>query len=196
MTLTRRSTLSLAGGAAAMGLLGWRRFMPVVGEASAAQPAPAAPAGDQRKTERSLGDPAAKVTVQEFFSLTCTHCAAFAQETMPEIEKTLIAPGKLRFVYHDFPLDQVALTAAMVARYLPPAQVLSVRSGSVCQPGPLGLRARCQHNRRALEAGGTCRHEPRHLRPGDRRQRPAELDPPAAAGRSGSLEDRLRLRAS
>jgi protein-disulfide isomerase len=122
MTLTRRSTLSLAGGAAAMGLLGWRRFMPVVGEASAAQPAPAAPAGDQRKTERSLGDPAAKVTVQEFFSLTCTHCAAFAQETMPEIEKTLIAPGKLRFVYHDFPLDQVALTAAMVARYLPPAQ--------------------------------------------------------------------------
>jgi protein-disulfide isomerase len=122
MTLTRRSTLSLAGGAAAMGLLGWRRFMPVVGEASAAQPAPAAPAGDQRKTERSLGDPAAKVTVQEFFSLTCTHCAAFAQETMPEVEKTLIAPGKLRFVYHDFPLDQVALTAAMVARYLPPAQ--------------------------------------------------------------------------
>ncbi len=122
MTLTRRSTLSLAGGAAAMGLLGWRRFMPVVGEASAAQPAPAAPAGDQRKTERSLGDPAAKVTVQEFFSLTCTHCAAFAQETMPEVEKTLIAPGKVRFVYHDFPLDQVALTAAMVARYLPPAQ--------------------------------------------------------------------------
>ena len=122
MTLTRRSTLSLAGGAAAMGLLGWRRFMPVVGGASAAQPAPATPAGDQRKTERSLGDPAAKATVQEFFSLTCTHCAAFAQETMPEVEKTLIAPGKVRFVYHDFPLDQVALTAAMVARYLPPAQ--------------------------------------------------------------------------
>ena len=83
---------------------------------------PATPAGDQRKAERSLGDPAAKVTVQEFFSLTCTHCAAFAQDTMPEVEKDLIAPGKVRFVYHDFPLDQVALTAAMVARYLPPAQ--------------------------------------------------------------------------
>ena len=41
---------------------------------------------------------------------------------MPEVEKDLIAPGKVRFVYHDFPLDQVALTAAMVARYLPPAQ--------------------------------------------------------------------------
>ena len=95
----------------------------------AAQPdqAPATQTGDLRKAERSLGDPAAKVTVQEFFSLTCTHCAAFAQETMPEVEKELIAPGKVRFVYHDFPLDQVALTAAMVARYLPPAQVLPVR---------------------------------------------------------------------
>jgi protein-disulfide isomerase len=125
MTLTRRSTLSLAGGVAAMGLvghLGWLNFMPVVGPALAASPAPATPAGDPRKSERTLGDPGAKATVQEFFSLTCTHCAAFAQETMPEIEKELIAPGKLRFVYHDFPLDQVALTAAMVARYLPPAQ--------------------------------------------------------------------------
>jgi protein-disulfide isomerase len=123
MTLTRRSTLSLAGGVAAMGLVGhfgWR--IPVVGPALAAQPTPATPASDLRKAERSLGDPAAKVTVQEFFSLTCTHCAAFAQETMPEVEKELIAPGKVRFVYHDFPLDQVALTAAMVARYLPPAQ--------------------------------------------------------------------------
>jgi protein-disulfide isomerase len=54
--------------------------------------------------------------------LTCTHCAAFARETMPDVEKDLIAPGKVRFVFHDFPLDQVALTAAMVARYLPPAQ--------------------------------------------------------------------------
>src|SRR6185437_3954105 len=88
------------------------------------QPKTAAPAasGDQRKAERTLGDPGAKVTVREFFSLTCTHCAAFARGTMPEVEKDLIAPGKVRFVFHDFPLDQVALTAAMVARYLPPAQ--------------------------------------------------------------------------
>ncbi len=82
MTLTRRSALSLAGGVAVTGLvghLGW----PIVGPALAVQPTPATPTGDLRKTERSLGDPAAKVTVQEFFSLTCTHCAAFAQETMP-----------------------------------------------------------------------------------------------------------------
>jgi protein-disulfide isomerase len=60
--------------------------------------------------------------VQEFFSLTCTHCAHFANDVMPEVTKNLIDTGKLRFVYHDFPLDQVALTAAMVARALPPVQ--------------------------------------------------------------------------
>jgi len=126
MTLTRRSTLSLAGGAVAVGAagsLGGRGFgvAPTLAQ-PAATPAPAAPSGDQRKTERSVGDPAAKVVVTEFFSLTCTHCAAFARGTMPQLEKDLIAPGRLRFVYHDFPLDQVALTAAMVARSLPPAQ--------------------------------------------------------------------------
>ena len=86
----------------------------------ASAPAAEPQAEDERKTPRTLGDAAAKVTVMEFFSLTCTHCAAFARETMPQIEKELIAPGKVRFVYRDFPLDQVALTAAMVARYLPP----------------------------------------------------------------------------
>jgi protein-disulfide isomerase len=127
MKLTRRSSLTLVGGAVAVGVLGyvgWRRFTPTP------QPAHAPPAtaaafgaeGDQRRAERTLGDPAAKVTVIEFFSLTCNHCAAFARDTMPEIEKDLIAPGKVRFVYHDYPLDHVALTAAMVARYLPPSE--------------------------------------------------------------------------
>jgi protein-disulfide isomerase len=128
MTLTRRSTLTVAGGAVAVGVLGylgWRQFTPTPVPFASAQPltpTTVTPAGDQRKTERTLGDPAAKVTVLEFFSLTCTHCAAFARGTMPDIEKSLIEPGKVRFVFHDFPLDQVALTAAMVARTLPPAQ--------------------------------------------------------------------------
>ncbi len=42
-------------------------------------------ADDPRETERAFGRPDAKVTVIEFFSLTCTHCAAFARETMPEV---------------------------------------------------------------------------------------------------------------
>jgi protein-disulfide isomerase len=71
-------------------------------------------------TERTLGKPDAPVTVLEFFSLTCPHCAAFARETMPQVQTDLIDPGKVRMVFGDYPLDQVALTAAMVARALPP----------------------------------------------------------------------------
>ncbi len=77
-------------------------------------------AEDPRETERSIGKADAKTTVIEFFSLTCTHCAAFARETMPPIKAKLIDTGKVRWVFHDFPLDQVALMAAMVARALPP----------------------------------------------------------------------------
>jgi len=74
---------------------------------------------DTTRAERAVGKPDAKVTVNEYFSLTCTHCAAFAKETMPQVRKDLIDTGAVRWVYHDYPLDQVALTAAMVARYLP-----------------------------------------------------------------------------
>ena len=77
---------------------------------------------DPRMAERAIGQAGAPVTVREYFSLTCPHCARFAQETLPQIHKDLIDTGKLRYVYEDFPLDQVALTAAMVARALPPAR--------------------------------------------------------------------------
>ncbi|MBU6497530.1 MAG: DsbA family protein [Rhodospirillales bacterium] len=74
---------------------------------------------DPRMGERALGHADAPVTVDEWFSLTCPHCAAFSMNTLPEVKKNLIDTGKMRMVFHDFPLDQVALTAAMVARSLP-----------------------------------------------------------------------------
>jgi protein-disulfide isomerase len=74
---------------------------------------------DLTRVERSVGKPDAKATVNEYFSLTCTHCAAFAQTTFPQVQKNFIDAGAVRWVFHDYPLDQVALTAAMVARYLP-----------------------------------------------------------------------------
>jgi protein-disulfide isomerase len=79
-------------------------------------------AEDPRMTQRAVGKPDAKVQVIECFSLTCTHCAAFAQETYPQIKTKLIDAGKVYWMFHDFPLDQVALTAAMVARALPPVR--------------------------------------------------------------------------
>jgi protein-disulfide isomerase len=74
---------------------------------------------DITRAERFIGKPDAKATVNEYFSLTCTHCAAFSMETMPNIRKNLIDTGQVKWVYHDYPLDQVALLAAQVARYLP-----------------------------------------------------------------------------
>ena len=73
----------------------------------------------ERATERALGSAAAKVTVQEFFSLTCSHCAAFHRDTFPRVKSELIDTDRIRFVFQDFPLDQVALNAALVARSLP-----------------------------------------------------------------------------
>jgi hypothetical protein len=81
--------------------------------------APAFAQAADPRAERSIGSAGAKVTVAEYFSLTCSHCAAFAQGPLVEIKKNLIDAGSVRWVFRDYPLDQVALTAAMVARYLP-----------------------------------------------------------------------------
>jgi protein-disulfide isomerase len=86
--------------------------------ALAAAPALAQTA-DPRMAERGTGRPDAPVTVTEFYSLTCSHCAAFHQNTYPMVKRDLIQTGSLRLVWVDFPLDQVALAAACVARSLP-----------------------------------------------------------------------------
>ena len=74
---------------------------------------------DPRLSERGIGNPSAPVKVIEFFSLTCSHCAAFHKETYPRVKRDLVERGAIRLIWRDFPLDQVALTAAMVARHLP-----------------------------------------------------------------------------
>ena len=77
-------------------------------------------AADPRMAVRAAGNPAAKVHVEEWFSLTCTHCARFAAEVFPKIRSNLIDTGKVYYIFRDFPLDQIALAAAMIARTLPP----------------------------------------------------------------------------
>ncbi|MGB8275316.1 MAG: DsbA family protein [Alphaproteobacteria bacterium] len=62
-----------------------------------------------------LGSPDAKVTIVEYASLTCPHCAHFETETLPQLQKAYIDTGKVKLVYRDFPLDGLALKAAMVA---------------------------------------------------------------------------------
>ena len=66
--------------------------------------------------DMALGSDKAPVTVVEYASMTCPHCAHFDQTTFPEIKKRYIDTGKVRFVLREFPLDDLAMAASMLAR--------------------------------------------------------------------------------
>ena len=70
--------------------------------------------------DRILGKADAPVTIIEYASLTCPHCAAFAHETLPKIKAEWIDPGKAKLVFRDFPLDGSAVKASVLARCAPP----------------------------------------------------------------------------
>jgi protein-disulfide isomerase len=72
------------------------------------------------KDDRILGNPEAPITIVEYASLTCPHCAHFANDVLPELKKEWIDTGKAKLVLRDFPLDEPALRAAMIARCAPP----------------------------------------------------------------------------
>lgn len=69
-----------------------------------------------------LGDAAAPIRMFEFASLTCPHCARFAAETLPLLQREWIDPGRAAFVFRPFPIDRLALDAAKIAERLPRAQ--------------------------------------------------------------------------
>ena len=72
------------------------------------------------------GSPDAPLTVVEYASLGCPHCAAFHAETLPEMKKDYIDTGKVRLIYRDFPLGTPALAASMVARCAGPDRYLGM----------------------------------------------------------------------
>jgi protein-disulfide isomerase len=96
-----------------------RRTLLAATASALAAPAFAQAPTDPRLAERGIGRPDAPVRVLEFFSLTCSHCAAFHHETFPQVKRNLVETGTIRLVWRDFPLDQLALLAAAVARSLP-----------------------------------------------------------------------------
>ena len=60
----------------------------------------------------------APVTIVEYASMTCTHCAAFHQNVYGDLKKNYIDTGKVRFILREFPLDPLATAAFMLAREL------------------------------------------------------------------------------
>jgi len=85
---------------------------------SEAEPLPVAEA----LKDQVIGNAAAPVTLIEYSSLTCPHCADFHTKTLPQIKKTYIETGKVKMIIRDFPLDGPAYAAAMMARCGKPEQ--------------------------------------------------------------------------
>ena len=63
----------------------------------------------------AIGEKNAPVTVIEYASLSCPHCASFYSDGFSKLKEEYIATGKVRFIYRDFPLNQSALVAGMLA---------------------------------------------------------------------------------
>ena len=76
-------------------------------------------ANDAKLPPIFVGEKNASITVKEYFSLTCSHCASFHKNTFPEVKKELIDTGKVKFEFIDYPLDRLAMFAASLARSIP-----------------------------------------------------------------------------
>ncbi len=63
-----------------------------------------------------MGNANAPVTIVEYASMTCPHCAHFQETTFPELKKRYIDTGKVRYIFREFPLDNLAAAAFMLAR--------------------------------------------------------------------------------
>ncbi len=111
----RREFLVLATGAAALAMAG-----PALAQAKAPQGkdgvSPVELMAEPATKDLWVGKPDAPVTIVEYASLTCSHCAHFHETTWPTLKSKYIDAGKVRFVLREFPLDPVAAAGSMLAR--------------------------------------------------------------------------------
>ena len=117
-----RNILIVAGGAVAVAAIaagvyfGTRPSAPGAGaDGRGARPPDKATLLNVQPTDHVLGDPKAPITLIEYASLTCPHCAHFNVAVLPEMKKKWIDTGKVKLIYRDFPLDQTAAKAAQLA---------------------------------------------------------------------------------
>jgi protein-disulfide isomerase len=70
--------------------------------------------------DRILGKPDAPITIIEYASLTCPHCAEFDRDTLPKLKASWIDTGKAKLVFRGFPLNGLDLRAQALVRCAPP----------------------------------------------------------------------------
>ena len=116
-----RNILVIVGGLAAVIAIALGVWFGTRGPSPGPAPTAAAPTPDKaallavQPTDHVLGDPKAPITMIEYASFTCPHCAHFSTAILPEVKKKWIDTGKVKLVYRDFPLDQMVAKAAELA---------------------------------------------------------------------------------
>lgn len=66
--------------------------------------------------ELAIGNPNAPITIIEYASMTCSHCADFHNNIFPIIKQNHIETGEVRFIFREFPIDKLAMATSMLAR--------------------------------------------------------------------------------
>lgn len=123
MKIDRRSTLRLSG---AVALFASAVALSIPLQAFGPSPALAQSASKlmepQPLPDMVLGDAAAPVTIVEYASMTCPHCADFHNKTLPALKEKYIDTGKVKLILREFPFDPRAAAAFMLARCAPQDQ--------------------------------------------------------------------------
>jgi protein-disulfide isomerase len=112
LTVSRRAVAPVLFGLVA--LLGCGS--PLTGVAMAQNPSAALVSKPVSLPDMAVGTAKAPVTIFEYASMTCPHCAAFEQNVFPMLKSKYMDTGKVRFIFREFPLDIKAAAASMLAR--------------------------------------------------------------------------------
>jgi protein-disulfide isomerase len=70
---------------------------------------------DEMTSEKTMGLAGAPITIIDYSSLTCPHCATFHLATLPQLKRSYIDTGQVKYVYRDFPVPGASTTAAATA---------------------------------------------------------------------------------
>lgn len=116
MLITRRKFITASAALSAIVGLPLGRSFAFIGDALAQTPSPADLAQAGPLGDVVMGKADAPVTIIEYASMTCSHCATFHNTVYPEMKKKYIDTGKVKYILREFPLDPLAAAGFMLAR--------------------------------------------------------------------------------